>query len=120
MSEARPTYPRAEDRLGHLEKEVGEVTVTLARLEPVIIRIDERLNSTLSHLATKTETAVLRSELRSHVTDLRSELKGDLASLRLELETKPGKLYLITAVGVLLLAALAALPVITKLVGGAA
>ena len=111
MSEAR-----AEDRLDRLERDVGEIKTALAGLVPLITRIDERLNSTLPHLATKTETAVLRSELKSRVVNLRSELNGDLASLRLELETKPGKLYLVTAVGAAGLAALAALPVITRLV----
>jgi hypothetical protein len=72
---------------------VREIKTTLARLEPLIIRIDERLTSTLPNLATKAE-----------LTD------------------KPGKVYLATAIGVLLvaytlgLAGLAALPVVTKLV----
>jgi hypothetical protein len=47
MSEAR-----AEIRLDHLEADIGEIKTTLARLEPLIIRIDERLTSTLPNLAT--------------------------------------------------------------------
>jgi hypothetical protein len=88
MSEAR-----AEIRLDHLEEDMREIKTTLARLEPLIIRIDERLTSTLPNLATKAELA-----------------------------DKPGKVYLATAIGVLLvayaagLAGLAALPVLTRLV----
>jgi hypothetical protein len=84
---------RSEIRLDHLEEDMREIKAILARLEPMIIRIDERLTSTLPHLATKEELA-----------------------------DKPGKTYLATAIGVLLvayaagLAGLAALPVLTKLV----
>jgi hypothetical protein len=80
---------RAEIRLDHLEENVREIKTTLARLEPIIIRID----ATLPHLATQAELA-----------------------------DKPGKTYLATAIGVLLvayaagLAGLAALPVLTRLV----
>jgi hypothetical protein len=83
-------------RLDHLEEDVRDIKATLARLEPMIIRID----TTLPHLATKAE----------------------LAEVRTELADKPGKTYLATAIGVLLvayaagLAGLAALPVITKMV----
>jgi hypothetical protein len=48
---------RTEDRLGRLEQDVGEIKATLARLEPMIIRIDERLNTTFPHLATKADLA---------------------------------------------------------------
>jgi hypothetical protein len=84
MSEAR-----TEIRLEHLEEDMREIKATLARLEPMIIRIDAQI----PHLATKAELA-----------------------------EKPGKVYLATAIGVLLvayaagLAGLAALPVLTKLV----
>jgi hypothetical protein len=84
MSEAR-----AEIRLDHLEQDMREIKTTLARLEPMIIRIDAQI----PHLATKAELA-----------------------------DKPGKVYLATALGVLLvayaagLAELAALPALTKLV----
>ena len=83
MSEAH-----TELRLDHLEEDTREIKATLARLEPMIIRID----ATLPHLATKAELA-----------------------------DKPGKVYLATAIGVLLaayaagLAGLAALPAITRL-----
>jgi hypothetical protein len=65
MSEARTV--RLEDRLDRLEGDVHDIKGMLARLEPMIIRIDERLQhvasqaavaaikATLTHLATKAE-----------------------------------------------------------------
>jgi hypothetical protein len=94
MSEARDL------RFERLEEDVREIKATLAQLLPLVIRVDERLNSTLPQLATKAE----------------------LADVRTELADKPGKTYLATAIGVLLvayaagLAGLAALPVIAKVV----
>jgi hypothetical protein len=94
---------RTADRLDHLERDVGEIRQTLARLAPLIERLDATVAATLPHLATK------------------AELTAGVARLELELEKKPGKLYLATAVGVLLvayaagLAGLAALPVIARL-----
>jgi hypothetical protein len=52
MSEAR-----TEARLDRLEEDVREIKATLRRLEPLIIRIDERLQTELPHLATKAELA---------------------------------------------------------------
>jgi hypothetical protein len=68
MSEARTA-----DRLDHLERDVGEIKTILADLRPLIVGIHAQL------LATKTELA-----------DLRTELKGDLRGLRTELARKPG------------------------------
>lgn len=91
MSEAR-----TEDRLSRLETEVGEIKVLLHR-------IDERLTSTLPHLATKAELADLWTEMMTALAD------------------KPGKLFLSAAIAILIaayglgLAGLAALPVVTKL-----
>lgn len=79
-------------RLDHLEEDVREIRATLAQLAPLITRIDQRLTSELPNLATKAELA-----------------------------DKPGKLWLTTAIGVLLvayaagLAGIAALPVLTRL-----
>jgi hypothetical protein len=56
---------RTADRLDRLEQDVGEIKTTLGRLEPLIIRIDERLNSTLPHLATKAELADLRTDVHT-------------------------------------------------------
>jgi hypothetical protein len=65
----------SEVRTQHLEDDVRQVKAVLDRLEPLIVRIDERLNSTLPHLATKAELA-----------------------------EKPGKAYLWMVLGVLLVA----------------
>jgi hypothetical protein len=94
MSEARTA-----DRLDHLERDVGEIKTLLARLEPMIIRID----ATLPHLATK------------------AELTGEVGKLSIALADKPGKTYLATAIGILIaayalgLAGLAALPTVARL-----
>jgi hypothetical protein len=83
MSEAR-----TEDRLGRLE-------AVLARLEPLIVRIDERLQhvadaaavarieAMFPHLATK-------AELISGLSDVRTEV----SAVRVELADKPGRGYL--------------------------
>jgi hypothetical protein len=102
MSEAR-----TDDRLSRLEEDVREIKTTLAGLVPLIHRIDAQM----PHLATK-------ADLTTGLSDLRTEI----ATVQVELADKPGKLWLTTAIGVLLvaytagLAGLAALPVITKLV----
>lgn len=86
-------------RLDHLEEDVREIKAVLGRLEPLIIRMDQRMTSELPTLATKAE----------------------LAELRVELAEKPGKWWLAGAIAVLIaayaagLSALAALPVITRL-----
>jgi len=81
-------------RLDRLEEGVREIKAVLARLEPLVIRIDQRLTSELPQLATKAELA-----------------------------DKPRKVWLATAIGVLLvayaaggLAGIAALPVVARLV----
>ena len=87
MSEARV------DRLDRLEEEVREIRAVLGRLEPMIVRIDERLNSTIPTLATK-------AELTTEVAELRSEM----TKLRVELADKPGKTFLAVAITLLLAA----------------
>jgi anti-sigma-K factor RskA len=46
-----------ENRVERLEHDMAEVKATLTRMEPVIARIDERLNSSLPTLATKADLA---------------------------------------------------------------
>jgi hypothetical protein len=93
----------SDHRLDRLEADVGGIKEMLAR-------IDERLNATLPHLATK-------AELANGLT----ELANGLTSVRVELADKPGKTFLAVAIGLLLaayaagLAALAALPVLRAL-----
>ena len=45
----------SEARTDRLEEDVRDIRATLARLEPLIIRIDERLTTELPRLATKAE-----------------------------------------------------------------
>lgn len=86
-----------------LDERLRSLDEHLRRVDETVVRIDERLNTALPHLATK------------------AELTAGLGRLELELEKKPGKIWLATAVGVLLvayaagLAGLAALPVIARL-----
>ena len=94
----------ADIRLDRLE-------ATLARLEPMIVRIDEQLRSTLPHLSTRAELA-----------NLRAELKTDIANVTIALAEKPSKAFvvgliaLLTALYALGLASLAALPILRALV----
>ena len=95
---AAPTIPsETEDRLNRLEGDFHEIKVTLAR-------IDERLTSTLPHLATK------------------AELTTGLSKVEIALADKPGKVFLTAAIAILIaayglgLAGLAALPIATKLI----
>jgi hypothetical protein len=76
----------SEARTSRLEADVDAIKATLARLEPLIHRIDATLNATLPTLATKVELAAL---------DVR--FTGELATLREALADKPGKIYLATA-----------------------
>ena len=105
MSEARV------DRLDRLDDEVREIRATLVRLEPMIIRIDAQL----PQFATKADLANLATRAEVDAT------KAELRSVRSELADKPGKVFLATAIGVLLvayaagLAGLAAQPVLAKL-----
>jgi hypothetical protein len=75
----------------HTEDRLGRIEATLASLVPLIHRIDERLNTALPHLATKAELMAGLSDLRTEITEL-----------KIELADKPGKLWLTTAIGVLL------------------
>lgn len=61
MGEARTDL--LEARLDRLEEDVREIKTRLARVEEVVIRIDERLNTILPTLATKAELAEKPSRL---------------------------------------------------------
>jgi hypothetical protein len=62
-----------EARVARLEEDMRDVKAILGRLEPMLIRVDEKLTATLPTLATKAELA-----------------------------DKPGKAYLWTIMGVLI------------------
>ena len=63
----------------------------LRRVDETVIRIDERLNTALPHLATKAELTVLDSKLST-----------ELAALRIEIAQKPGRGHIWAVMGVLL------------------
>jgi hypothetical protein len=83
-----------EPRVVRPEDEMRDVKATLARLEPMIVRIDATLTTTLFHLATKAELANLRSEMTGGMAELRSEMAGGFSALRGDLAEKPSKAYL--------------------------
>jgi hypothetical protein len=59
----------SEARTLRLEEDVRDIKAALVRLEPTIIRIDERLNTELPHLATKAELAALDGKLSAMLAD---------------------------------------------------
>jgi hypothetical protein len=79
MRPRRMSEARTEDRLGRLEEDVREIKTTLAGLAPLINRIE----ATLTHLATKAELANLRTELVTALADKpgRGYLWGVMAAM---------------------------------------
>lgn len=130
----------SEARTDRLEAELRET-------KEAVIRIEAMLSASLPHLATKAELAsetgtlraelasetgkmraelasdigTLRAELASEISTLRAELASEIGTLRAGLADKPGKVFLATAIGILIaayalgLAGLAALPTVAKL-----
>ncbi|MFL5286249.1 MAG: hypothetical protein ACJ8AW_36050 [Rhodopila sp.] len=74
-----------EDRVARLEEDMRDVKSVLSRLEPMIVRIDATLTSTLPNLATKAEVADLRTEVTKEIADLRTEVTKEIAEVRTEL-----------------------------------
>jgi hypothetical protein len=65
--------PREED-VAKLEEEMRDVKTVLSRLEPLIVRIDAALTSTLQHLATRSQVGADISSLRIDMTQKLFEL----------------------------------------------
>jgi hypothetical protein len=81
--ETSPPYPLPmEDRVARLEEDMRDVKSVLSRLEPMIIRIDVTLASTLPHLATRVEAIAMRSEINKDFADLRGDINKDITGLR--------------------------------------
>ena len=86
-----PVEPRRDDpyhsdlgaRVSRLEGVVHDMKATMGRLELMVTEIKATLEAALPHLATRTEVA-----------DLRAEMKSELAALRMELAEKPSKTYM--------------------------
>ena len=74
--------PVMDARVTRLEDDMRDVRAILARLEPMIVRID----ATMPFLAKASDLSDLRTELKGDMASLRTELKGDMASLRTELK----------------------------------
>jgi hypothetical protein len=116
----RPPYDLPmEDRVARLEEDMRDVKSVLSRLEPMIVRIDATLTSTLPNLATKAEVADLRIEVTKEIAEVRTELTKEIVDLRLAMIQRfadvPIKTYLWGILGVLITAygaGLAALAVI--------
>jgi hypothetical protein len=123
-----------EERVARLEEDMKDVKSVLSRLEPMIIRIDATLTSTLPHLATRAEVgrdiaglraevgkdiAGLRADVGKDISGLRTEVTKDILDLRTEMSVKladiPTRTYMWGILGVLITAygaGLAALAVI--------
>jgi hypothetical protein len=116
----RPPYDLLmEDRVARLEEDMRDVKSVLSRLEPMIVRIDATLTSTLPNLATKAEVVDLRTEVTKEIAEVRPELTKEIVDLRLAMIQRfadvPTKTYLWGILGVLITAygaGLAALAVI--------
>jgi hypothetical protein len=98
-------FPDMKKRVARHEEEMQDVKSLLSRLEPMIIRIDATLASTLPHLATKAEAVEGRNAVGREIADLGVELHQSLSNL-------PTKTYLWSVMGVLITAYAAGLAVL--------
>jgi len=94
-----PSYdPNMEARVARLEEDMREVKAVLLRLEPMIVRMDAIITTTLPQLSTKAELAAVRSELKQEIAEGRSESWQQITELRGELRAglaeKPSKTYM--------------------------
>jgi hypothetical protein len=76
-----------EERVARLELDMRDVKLVLSRLEPMIIRIDATLTSTLPHLAT-------RAEVSQEISGLRVEMNQKLSETNQKLSELPTKTYM--------------------------
>jgi hypothetical protein len=83
----------SEARIDRLDEDIRDIKATLARLEPMVIRID----ATLPHVATK------------------AELAPGLAEVTIALADKPSRGYMWLVVGTLIVAYAAGLAVLAVL-----
>jgi hypothetical protein len=86
-----------EERVARLELDMRDVKSLLSRLEPMIIRIDATLTSTLPHLAT-------RAEVSKEISGLRIEMNQKLSETNLKLSELPTKTYMWGVLAVLIAA----------------
>lgn len=88
-----PYVVAMEDRVARLEDDMRDVKSVLSRLEPMMIRIDATLTSTLPHLATKADLAELRSDTRAEMADLSTGLRAEMAGLRVDMHDRLGTMH---------------------------
>lgn len=87
-----------EQRVEQLEKDMSEMKGILNQLQPMIVRMDERVLNILPTLATKTELARLASD------EALNSVRVEVAELRGTLGRLPGRPFFITtAIAVLTL-----------------
>ena len=67
--------PGIEVRVVTLENEMREVRAILGRMEPLLVRLDERT----ANLATKAELAEVRADLKAELGEVRSDILVELA-----------------------------------------
>jgi hypothetical protein len=84
-ADGRGPYPLAmENRVARPEEDMRDVESVLFGLEPMIVRIDATLTSTLPGLATKAEVAGIRTELTKEISGLRTEVAKNFGDFRAE------------------------------------
>ena len=76
--------PGIEVRVVTLENEMREVRAILGRMEPLLVRLDERT----ANLATKAELAEVRADLKAELAEVRSDLKAELAQVRSDVKAE--------------------------------
>jgi hypothetical protein len=103
MSEARS--------IDRIDEDIRDIKATLARLEPMIVRID----ATLPHLATKAELTTGLSEVRAELATGLSQVRAELVPLALAIADKPSRGYMWLVVGTLIVAYAAGLAVLAVL-----
>jgi len=86
----QPYDPPMEDRVVRLEEDMRDVKSVLSQLEPMIIRIDATLTSTLPNLAIKAEFAELRTEVSKEIGDVRIGLTKEIVDVRADLTKEIG------------------------------
>lgn len=59
-----------DDAVAVLKRRVDAIEGTVGHLEPLVVRIDERLRSTLPHLATKAEVQTLQTQVETLLPSL--------------------------------------------------
>lgn len=87
-----PHDPIMEERIGRLEQGMSDVRSTLARMEPMLVRMDERS----SHAATKAELVGVQSDLKAGFAGAHEKLGNQISALQGELTARPTTLVMVS------------------------